>query len=144
MPQMILGDFLWKLSRFTFIIIVIRFNKELILNVQRHYKPTETFQYANFYSRHPPGVKKVVIKGEALRLLRNNSSQTIFEENIKNFENRLIERGYPAAIVKTYLSEGKQPFNRAINPHVKTRGRLLPFVTLYHPALRSLKKTLMG
>ena len=32
--------------------------------------PTETFQYTNFYSCHPPGAKKDFIKGEALRLLK--------------------------------------------------------------------------
>ena len=36
----------------------VRFDKESILDVQTHYKPTETFQYTNFYSCHPPGVEK--------------------------------------------------------------------------------------
>ena len=43
-----------------------------ILDVQTHFKPTETFQYTHFSSCHPLGVKKGV-KGEALRLLRSNS-----------------------------------------------------------------------
>ena len=47
-----------------------RFRKESILDVRTHFKPTETFQYTNFYSCHPPGVTKGFIKGEALRLLR--------------------------------------------------------------------------
>ena len=85
----------------------VRFDKESILDVQTHYKPTETFQYTNFYSCHPPGVKKGFIKGEALRLLRTNSSQITFERNIRNFHNRLLERGYPAAILRKYLSEVK-------------------------------------
>lgn len=61
-----------------------RFNKESILDVQTHYKPTETFQYTNFYSCHPPGVKKSSIKGEVLRLLISNCSESTFEENIYN------------------------------------------------------------
>ena len=48
----------------------VRFNKKSILDVQTRYKPTVTFQYSNFYSCHPQGVKKGFIKGEALRLLR--------------------------------------------------------------------------
>ena len=44
------------------------------LHVQTHYKQTETFQYTNFYSCHPPGVKKGFIKGEALRLLRTKGN----------------------------------------------------------------------
>ena len=61
----------------------VRFNKESILDVQTHYKPTETFQYTNFYSCHPPDVKKGFINGEALRLPRTNSSQITFERNYK-------------------------------------------------------------
>ena len=67
----------------------VRFDKESILDVQTHYKLTETFQYTNFYSCHPQGVKKGFIKGEALRLLRTNSTQITFERNIRNFHNRL-------------------------------------------------------
>ena len=47
-----------------------RFKKESILDVRTHFKATETFQYTNFYSCHPPGVTKSFIKGEASRLLR--------------------------------------------------------------------------
>ena len=35
-----------------------RFEKERILDVRTHFKSTETFQYTNFNSCHPPGVKK--------------------------------------------------------------------------------------
>ena len=36
------------------------------------------------------------IKGEALRLLRTNSSQFTFEENMSNFKTRLQHRDYSA------------------------------------------------
>ena len=39
------------------------------------------FQYTHYTSCHATGVKKGFIKGEALRLLRTNSSETKFEEN---------------------------------------------------------------
>ena len=47
----------------------VRFNKDSILDVRTHFKPTETFQYTNFYSCHPLSVTKGFIKGEALRWL---------------------------------------------------------------------------
>ena len=84
-----------------------RFHKESILDVQTRYKPTETFQFTNFYWCHPPGVTKGFIKGEALRLLRTNSSKETFEENIKNFESRLKYRRYPTGVIKKHLSEVK-------------------------------------
>ena len=43
----------------------VRFNKDFILKVRTHFKPTGKFQHTNFYSCHPPGVTKGFIKGEA-------------------------------------------------------------------------------
>ena len=68
-----------------------RFEKESILEVRTHYKPTEPFQYTNYNSCHPAGVKKEFVKGEALRLLRTNSSKVMFEENINPFPSK----GFP-------------------------------------------------
>ena len=81
-----------------------RFEKEPILDVRTHYKPTETLQYTNYNSGHPAGVKKGFVKEEALRLLRTNSSKVMFEENIKNFRTRLTSRGYPNNLVEEILS----------------------------------------
>ena len=66
-----------------------RFRETSILDVRTHYKPTETFQYTHFSSCHQPGVSKGFIKGEALRLLRTNSSKKSFEENIRAFKSPL-------------------------------------------------------
>ena len=76
-------------------------------DVRTHFKATETFQYTNFYSCHPPGVTNGFIKGEALRLLRTNSSQFTFEENMSNFKTRLQNGDYPARIVERHLSDIK-------------------------------------
>ena len=61
----------------------------------------------NFSSCHPPGAKKGFVKGEALRLLRTNSSKTTFEENIYKFKSRLFARGYPKRLIETLLSDIK-------------------------------------
>ena len=123
-----------------------RFDKESILDVQTIYKPTETFQCTNFYSCHPPGVKEGFIKGEVLRLLRTNSSQITFDRNIRNVQNRLLERGYPAAILRKYLYEVKFADRKTVlqQRNKSARRKLLPSVTQYQPALPSLKRILMG
>ena len=120
-----------------------RFRKESILDVPTHFKPTETFQYTNSYSCHPPGVTKGFIKGEALR---TNSSQFIFEENIRNFKTRLQNRDYPARIVEKHLSEIKFSDRKmSLAQKSKTaQKKILPFVTQYHLALPNLKDTLKG
>ena len=68
-------------------------NKNSILDVRTHFKPTETFQCTNLYSCHigachPPGVTKGFIKGEA-----------------RSFSTRLKNRDYPATTVEKILSE---------------------------------------
>ena len=109
------------------------------------YKPTETFQYTDFYSYHPRGVKKGFIKGEALRLLRTNSSQITFERNIRKFQNRLLERGSPVAILRMYLSEVEFADRktalqqRDTNPHSKNF-----YVLLHNTTLLYLKENTYG
>ena len=73
-----------------------RFEQDSVLDLRTHFKPTEAFRCTRFQSCRPMGVKKGFIQGEALRLLRTNSSQEKFEENKCNFKLRLMSRGYPA------------------------------------------------
>ena len=75
--------------------------------MRTHFKPTETFQYTFFTTCHPPGAKKGFVKGEALRLLRTNSSIKTFEENITTFKKHLLERGYPQNLINNTISKVK-------------------------------------
>ena len=52
-----------------------------------------------------PSVKIGLVKGEALRLLRTNSSKTTYDEIISNFKTRLLARGYPHNLIEKVLSE---------------------------------------
>ena len=114
-----------------------------MLDVRTHYQATETLQYTHFSLCHPPGVKRGFI-GEALRLLRTSSTKETFEEKIKYFEPRLIERGYPKNLVQRTLSEvifGNR--KQALQQKPRTNKRILPFVTQYHPSVTNLKQILM-
>ena len=115
-----------------------------MLDIRTHYKATETFQYTHFSSCHPPGVRKGFIKGEALRLLRTNSSKTMFEDKIKHFYSHLIERGYPESLVQRTLSEVIfENRKQALQPKPKQNKKILPFVTQYHPTVPNVKQILM-
>ena len=72
-----------------------RFHNQGILDIRTHFKPTETFQYTHFSSCNFHRVRKDLINGESLRLLRTNSSAKSFYENIYKFKKRLRARGYP-------------------------------------------------
>ena len=77
---------------------------------------------------HPPDVIKGFIKGEALSLLRTNSSEITFEENMRNLS-------------EVIFADRK----RALEQRNKNaRKKILPFVTQYHPTLPNLKNILMG
>ena len=120
-----------------------RFSKESILDIKTHYKPTETFKYTHFTSCHPPRVKRGFIKGEAIRLLRTNSSETAFKESLSKFKTRLTACGYPKHLIESTLSE--ITFTRrqsALQQKQKTCEKILLFVTTYHPAVPELKKIL--
>ena len=112
-----------------------RFKEQSILDIKTHFKPTETFQYTHYTSCHPSSVKIGFVKGEALRLLRTNSSKATFEENISNFKTRLLARGYPRNLIrKSSLSEIKftgreSTFKQENNPNIKKR--LLKYGTSY-------------
>ena len=94
----------------------------------------------------PPREERFHLKGKRrLRLLRTYSCQTNFEQNIKNFENRLKERHYPVAIiVRKYRSEVKFADRKTALQQRNKSARKKPRLTQYHPALPSLKKILMG
>ena len=122
-----------------------RFKEESILNVRTYFKPTETFQYTHFTSCHPPGVRKGFIKGEALRLLRTNSSKATFKENITQFKRRLRDRCYPDNLVDKTLSKVKfSERMSALQNKQKAGKRVLPFVTEYRPSVPYLKNILMS
>ena len=121
-----------------------RFEKESILNTRTRSKPTETGQYTRFKSCHPLGVKKGFVKGEALRLLRTNSSKETFEENINKFKQNLRLRGYPNNFVVKVLSEVKFSNKKsALKEKTKARKEILPFVAQYDPRVPNLKQILV-
>ena len=84
-----------------------RLSTHKILDLQTHFKPTETFQYTHFSSCHPLNCKKGFIKGGALRLLRTNSVRENFVKNKRDFEHRLCKRGYPLTLVQEILTDVK-------------------------------------
>ena len=115
----------------------VRFNKDSILDVRTHFKPTDIpiheFVFVSPTRRHK-------------RLLRTNSSEITFEENMRNFSTRLKNRDYPATTVEKHLSEVIfADRKKALEQRNKNASKkILPFVTQYHPALPNLKNILMG
>ena len=72
-----------------------RFREKSILDAKTHFKQTETFLHTHFIWCHPPNVRKGFVKGQALRILRINSSETTFEENNSKLKKTLDGRRLP-------------------------------------------------
>ena len=121
-----------------------RLSTHKILDLQTHFKPTETFQYTHFSSCHPLNCKKAFIKGVALRLLRTHSVRENFEKNKRDFEHRLCKRGYLLTLVQEILTDVKFTDRKeALRNKTTTKKEILPFVTTYNLATPNLKKILM-
>ena len=93
---------------------------------------------------HPLGVKKGFIKGEALPLLRTNSSKEDFQNRLEEFQKHLREREYRQNLITLTLSEIHYENRKEALQQKPSRGKtILPFVTQYQPSVPSLKKLLM-
>ena len=96
-----------------------------LLDMITHFKPTETFQY-------PPWVKKGFVKGEALRLLRTNSTKKTFEENIDTFKTHLMNFLMKLYLQYTLRSEiwrketGSPPTEQYIETNLALRNTISP------------------
>ena len=116
------------------------FKSNSVLEMRTHFKPTETFQHSHFSSCHQPGVKKGFVKGEALRLVRTNSSKDIFEQLIQIFKSRLRERGYPKNLAQRTLSEAKFKNGTALLQKPQESKRIFP-VSLHNTSQQRRHKT---
>jgi len=117
-----------------------RLNKQAILDLCTHFKPTETFQYTHVSSCYPQGVRKGFIKGEALRLLRTISLAKSFVENITQFKTCLCARDYPNNLIERITSEVKFSERKsALQQRETVRKKILSFITAFHSCRQPAK-----
>ena len=94
----------------------------------------------NHNDMNPLGVEKGFINGEALRLLRANSSEKEFKTRISHFRPKPIDRGYPEAVIMTALSKiefkDRKP-RLALQQKCKDNERILYFIAQYHPTSKT-------
>ena len=84
------------------------------------------------------------MKGEALRLLRTNSSENSFKTKLSHFRASLIERGYPESLITATLSDIKfENRNQALLQKCKEYKRTMAFTTQYRPTVPNLQRILM-
>ena len=118
-----------------------RYNKENILDIKTHTKPTDTFQFLHRESCHPTATFKGLMKGETLRYIRTCNNKEDFNQKVNTFKAKLLERGYKEQEITQIIGEtnhdtrqtqlqdqqtisstnNKLVFTTTYNPHNKTR-----------------------
>lgn len=78
----------------------IRFQMERRLDTKVYFKPTNKFLYLPFNSHHPGQHKTGIIKGEAIRCMRNCSSKSEWLKAMHLIFKGLMFRGYPPSLIK--------------------------------------------
>ena len=121
-----------------------RFHEQAILDI-RTSNQRKLFNTPTTLLATHQGSKKGFIKGETLRLLRTNSTDKLFNDNLNKFKTRLHARGYPQAFVERLTHEVKFSERKlALKQKKKQQKKILPFTTKFHPALPNIKNILMN
>ncbi len=82
-----------------------RFAQTQVLDVAPYAKPCNTFQYLHFTSSHPRRTFRAIVRGEAIRCLRNSSSPEIYGQELQQTFSRFSRRGYPYRLLRKWTED---------------------------------------
>lgn len=75
------------------------------LDLRPYFKPTNQFLYLPDKSNHPSHMKMAIVKGEAIRCLRNSTSKAEWLRAMHTIFKGLIARGYNARAIKAKFKQ---------------------------------------
>ena len=121
-----------------------RFTTDGILDLETHFKPTNSFMYLHRRSSHCPHVFNGLIRGEAVRYVRNTNNEKTISKLMKQFRIRLKERGYSDEEIYTNIQKALS-INRKelLKSKESTKDIPLVLITKYNPGLKKIKKYIM-
>ena len=132
--------FTWSISneRIQFLDLNIfkgdRFTETGLLDLNTHFKSTNTFQYLHFSSSHPRSVFKGLVKGEAIRFLRSNTHAPTYHAMLRKFRQHLFHLSFlplpSSASARTPLL--RLPWSRhpSLDPAALLHARYPPYPLL--------------
>ena len=112
-----------------------RFSSKNRLDITAYFKPTNKLLYLPYSSSHPQHMKDGIIKGESIRLLRNNCHKHKWIEQCMYVFKGLMARGYPPRRIKKlwrsirFEDRNKYVWEESIQK--PPTGKFI--VTTYHP-----------
>ena len=100
-----------------------KFEQTKKLSISTYQKTNKLYQYLHHSSNHPQSVFKGLVKGEAIRYVRTNSSKSLYNSQINTFIHRLKERGYRLNFIKKCLKciEYKKRWEYIMKAHEPTK-----------------------
>lgn len=116
-----------------------RYWREKKLDTKVFFKATNKFLFLPATSAHPPAQMKGIIKGEAIRLLRNSSDKTAWLEALNTVFKGLLARGYRGQTIqhewKKVRYEDRETY--IFQNTSKTRPTGIIAKTKFHPRLKT-------
>ena len=99
----------WSKTEINFLDLTLykedRFQNMQVLDIKCFSKSCDTFQYLSRDSSHPNSCFHGMIKGEAIRYIRNSSSEAEYERKLDFFISKLLIRGYKKQEVLPCLAD---------------------------------------
>ncbi len=117
----------------------IRFDTEHRLDLKTYFKPTNRLLYLPMASNHPMSMKAGIVKGEAIRTLRNSTNKADWLKALSFIFKGLMARGYPPNLIKRAWKkvrwEDREYYLKCRSGSQKPKGTLV--FTTFNPATRS-------
>lgn len=123
-----------------------RLKRQGKLDIRVYFKPTNRQLYLPAISHHPGSHKSGIIRGEAIRCLRNCSDKGDWLNALAVIFKGLINRGYQPSLIQTQWKkvryEDRQRYITESPEHTKPEGTLT--MTTFHPKLKVHWKALLA
>ena len=105
------------------------------LTTSTYFKPANTFSYLPANSHHPNSTKQGIVKGEMIRMLRNNSDQTGFTEQSDFIKDKLVQRNYSNTTIQQQTPDYSQRTNYLTTTSKKSSEHRVTFITNFDPSI---------
>ncbi|XP_071124112.1 uncharacterized protein [Mytilus edulis] len=123
-----------------------RFTTYGILDLEIHFKETNSYLFLHRNSCHSQHVFRGFIKGEAIRQIRNTSDHNKLINNLTNFKVKLLDRGYDNAEIDDSITDALSIDRTDLLQQNKSKEKQsipLVLITKYNPYIRKIKKRIM-
>ena len=98
---------------------------------------TDGHQYLHYQSSQPLHIQNSVPCSLALRVSRICSSEKDFKTHVSHMKERILAGGYPEIVVNNQIVKVVFGRHQSVKKNLESG---IPFVTTYHPSLKSLEK----